>query len=99
MLDLAEADILCAGHTHFPFERRIGQRSAVNLGSVSNPSRHADGTASCVVIDATGPTYDITHRHVDYDMEAVLQQLLDVRHPALGFIEDSYYKRLLNAGG
>ena len=98
MLDLADADILCAGHTHFPLDRRVGQRSAVNLGSVSNPSRHGDGTASYVLIDATGPTADISHRSVDYDMHAVLQQLLDLRHPALGFIEDSYFNRHLNEG-
>ena len=98
MLDLADADILCAGHTHFPLARRVGQRSAVNLGSVSNPSRHGDGTASYVIIDATGPKADISHRSVDYDMQAVLQQLLDLRHPALGFIEDSYFKQHLNEG-
>ena len=55
--------------------------SAVNLGSISNPSRHGDGAASYVVIDATGPEADISHRSVDYDMQAVLQQLLDLRHP------------------
>lgn len=98
MLDLADADILCAGHTHLPLERRVGDRCAVNLGSVSNPSKYGDGTASYVVIDATGPTADISQRHVDYDMQAVLQQLLDLRHPALGFIEDAYFKRHLNVG-
>jgi hypothetical protein len=30
-------------------------------------------------------------------MQAVVQQLLDVRHPALGFIEDSYFNRYLDA--
>ena len=99
LLDLADADILCAGHTHIPLDRRVGRRAAVNLGSVSNPSRHvADRTASYVVIDATGPKADISHRSVDYDMQAVLQQLLDVRHPGLGFIEDSYFNRHLNGG-
>jgi len=98
LLDLADADILCAGHTHFPLVQRVGQRCAVNLGSVSNPSRHGDGTASYVIIDATGPGADISHRSVDYDMQAVLRQLLDLRHPALGFIEDAYFNRHLNRG-
>jgi len=31
-------------------------------------------------------------------MQAVLQQLLDLRHPALGFIEESYFKRHLDTG-
>lgn len=98
MLDLADADILCAGHTHLPLHRCIGRRSAINLGSVSNPSKHGDGTASYVLIDATGTKADISHRSVEYDMRAVLQQLLEVRHPALGFIEDSYFNRHLIAG-
>ena len=96
VLDLADADILCAGHTHVPLHRRVGRRSAVNLGSVSNPSRQGDGTASYVLIDATGSEADIDHRSVSYDMEAVLEQLRDLHHPALGFIEDSYFSRHLN---
>ena len=36
-----------------------------------------------------------THRSVAYDMQAVVQQLLDLRHPALGFVEDAYFARYL----
>jgi predicted phosphodiesterase len=31
------ADIVFGGHTHRPFDRRVGDVRAVNLGSVSNP--------------------------------------------------------------
>lgn len=96
LLDLADADVLCAGHTHVPLARRVGQRSAVNLGSVSNPSRHGDGTASYVLINATGPEATISHRSVSYNVEAVLRELRNLRHPALGFIEDSYFGRHLD---
>ena len=68
----------------------------MNLGSVSNPSRQGDGTASYVLIDATGSEADIDHRSVSYDMEAVQEQLRDLHHPAVGFIEDSYFSRHLN---
>jgi predicted phosphodiesterase len=95
LLDLAEADILCAGHTHVPLQRRVGRRSVVNLGSVSNPSLHSDGTASYVLIDATGPEAEISHRAVAYNIQAVIEQLLEVRHPAVGFIEDRYFRRFL----
>lgn len=94
MLDLADADVLCGGHTHLPLHRQVGRRSVVNLGSVSNPSRHGDScAASYVVVDATGPQAEISHRSVDYDVAAVLRQLHELRHPALGFIEDAYFGR------
>ncbi|WP_195210579.1 metallophosphoesterase family protein [Actinomarinicola tropica] len=99
LLDLADADVLCGGHTHLPLHRRIGRGDVVNLGSVSNPSRHGVGcTASYVVIDATGAAADISHRSVAYDVEEVLRQLHALRHPAVGFIEDSYFGRHVQMG-
>jgi hypothetical protein len=86
---------LCAGHTHVPLQHRVGRRFAVNLGSVSNPSPHSDGTASYVVIDATGPASAISHRAVAYDLQAVIDRLLLLRYPAVGFIGNNYFGRLL----
>jgi hypothetical protein len=42
----AEADLVCAGHTHQATDRQIGAVHAVNLGSVSNPSPTTCGPAT-----------------------------------------------------
>ena len=80
------ADLVIGGHTHDVTDRRIGAVRAVNLGSVSNPTR-TDRQATYVVIDAAPTGHVITHRFVDYDHDAFVQRLHDVRHPAAAYIQ------------
>lgn len=37
ILEQADADILCFGHTHKPYHRILGNRHAINTGSVGKP--------------------------------------------------------------
>lgn len=37
MMAEAKADILCVGHSHFPYHRVIGNKQVINIGSVGKP--------------------------------------------------------------
>ncbi|MCU1430807.1 MAG: phosphodiesterase, family [Actinomycetia bacterium] len=74
------ADIVFAGHTHRPVDRRVGSVRALNLGSVSNPVP-PDLRASYVVVDADVSGHHVQHRRVPYDGEAVIDALERLNHP------------------
>jgi predicted phosphodiesterase len=74
------ADVVFAGHTHWPVDRTTGSVRAVNLGSVSNPLP-PDLRASYVFVDATETGHTIEHRRVDYDHDAVIAALEAINHP------------------
>lgn len=76
----ADADVVCAGHTHRPTDRWVGDVRALNLGSVSNPMTD-DLRASYVVIDADEHHHRIDHRWVAYDRDEVLVRLAQSGHP------------------
>lgn len=80
-----EADLLCVGHTHWPMNFRIENTHVINLGSVSNPQT-PDLCAWYAFLETGSTGYEIVHRQVVYDRNAVIQALQDVRHPAQGFI-------------
>ena len=71
---------MLGGHTHSPFDRRVGSVRAVNLGSVSNPIA-PDLRASYVVIHADETAHRVEHRRVAYDCEAVIRSLERLNHP------------------
>lgn len=79
-----EADLICVGHTHWPMNIRVGDIHMINLGSVSNPRIPSLG-ASYVILEADQTGYRVQHRQVDYDREAVIALLHQVRHPARDF--------------
>jgi predicted phosphodiesterase len=79
------ADLVCGGHTHRADDRMVGATRTVNLGSVSNPLGK-DLRASYVVVEATAARYTVEHRRVDYDQQAVIDQLEQQRHPGRGWI-------------
>jgi diadenosine tetraphosphatase ApaH/serine/threonine PP2A family protein phosphatase len=81
----AAADIVCAGHTHRPTDRWIGDVRAVNLGSVGNPMTD-DLRASYVVIHADGGGHRIEHRRVAYDHDELLRRLARSGHPEEDYI-------------
>ena len=76
----AEADVVLAGHTHQPTDRRIGPIRAVNTGSVSNPITD-DLRASYVIVDADRHGHRLTHRRVAYDRDAFLRDVAASGHP------------------
>jgi putative phosphoesterase len=83
------ADVVFAGHTHDVTDRMIGSIRAVNLGSVSNPTR-ADKCATYVILNADEDGYAIEHRTVSYDIAAVLARLDEVKHPAASYLKHFY---------
>jgi predicted phosphodiesterase len=80
-----EADLVCAGHTHWPLDRQVGEVRAVNLGSVSNPIV-PELCASYVLLEAGSSGYRLQHRQVAYDRAAVIEAVRRSRHPAGAFI-------------
>jgi predicted phosphodiesterase len=81
----APPGLVCAGHTHHPLSRRVGDWHVVNLGSVSNPPG-PDKSASYVILHAGEAGYQVEHRRVSYDLAAVLAMLERQRHPGIAFI-------------
>jgi predicted phosphodiesterase len=79
------ADVVFAGHTHWPVDRHVNGTRAVNLGSVSNPFQH-DLRASFVIVEADPGAHTIEHVRVDYDHEAVIAALEAQLHPARAWI-------------
>jgi predicted phosphodiesterase len=79
------ADVVFAGHTHWPTDRATGSVRAVNLGSVSNPLP-PDLRASYVLVDATEDSHTIENVRVDYDHDAAIAALEAVNHPGRQYL-------------
>jgi predicted phosphodiesterase len=82
---LADADIVCAGHTHQPTDRIVGEVRALNPGSVSNPVVE-DLRASYSIIHADRHGHGVEHRCVAYDTEEFLGRVARSGHPAAEYI-------------
>ena len=70
---VADADIICAGHTHQATDRQIADQRAVNLGSVSNPIT-SDLRATYVIVNDDRHGHRLVHQRVYYDHDAVLAE-------------------------
>jgi predicted phosphodiesterase len=80
-----QAELVCVGHTHRPFERRFNGMRIVNPGAVSL-SLTADKHACYALLDAGTDGVRIEHRRVEYDRAAVIEQLRRVGHPGRDFL-------------
>ncbi len=65
---LAEADLICCGHSHVPFQHQVGGALFVNPGSIG---RQADGDprASYAVLSLMKKRVDVHLYRVAYDVE------------------------------
>ena len=81
----SQADLICVGHTHRPFNIHIGGQHIVNPGSVSNPVG-PDVRACYAMISAAESGYEVDHFRVDYDQQAVIDTLYRINHPGRNFI-------------
>lgn len=62
-----DADIVCVGHTHVPYEIQVGDRRVINPGSVGQP-RDGDPRAAYAIIED-----GVVHfRRVAYDIDETL---------------------------
>jgi diadenosine tetraphosphatase ApaH/serine/threonine PP2A family protein phosphatase len=80
-----EADLVIVGHTHVPLDRQVVRIHVINLGSISNPVTPGL-QATYVLLDADENGYSIQLRRVDYDREAVIKAIEQVRHPTPSFL-------------
>ena len=80
-----DADLIIGGHHHRTLDMTVDGRRAINVGSVSNP-HPPDLRATYVVLDADQSEHQIEFRRVDYDREAVVQRLIELRHPGADWI-------------
>lgn len=85
LLAPAAADLVIVGHTHVPLDRTIDGVRVFNLGSVSNPLR-SRLEASYALLEADSSGYNIQLRYVDYDRQAVIEELQRVKHPSADFL-------------
>jgi diadenosine tetraphosphatase ApaH/serine/threonine PP2A family protein phosphatase len=70
---VAGCDILLFGHTHLPYQKRVGSTLFVNTGSVGKP-KDGDPRAGYVLIDlAKEPKVEF--RRVSYDVELAAQAI------------------------
>jgi putative phosphoesterase len=86
-----EADFLCVGHTHVPYEIQVGGLRVVNPGSVGQ-SRDGDPRASYVIIEDG----QVQFKKVAYDIDETLR-LLQKRDVAPWAVELS--AAVLQTGG
>jgi predicted phosphodiesterase len=85
LLRNCDAEFVCVGHTHCPFEHKIGGVHVVNPGAVSL-SVTADKGASYAILDAGENDYSVRHYSVSYDRAKVIDQLNSMRHPGRGYL-------------
>ena len=76
IFDAADADLVVCGHTHLPFDRRVGETRIVNAGSVGMPFGRPG--ADWLILDADG----VHARHTDYDVQATTASFLATGCPA-----------------
>jgi len=79
----AAADTVVCGHTHMPFDRRVGHVRIVNAGSVGMP--FGEPGASWALL---GP--DIELRHTPYDLEAAADRIRSSAYPLAGEFAERY---------
>jgi diadenosine tetraphosphatase ApaH/serine/threonine PP2A family protein phosphatase len=74
------ATVIC-GHTHMPFDRRVGSTRVVNAGSVGMP--FGEPGADWLLL---GP--DIQFRHTTYDLAHAAGRVRDTDYPQAGDFAD-----------
>jgi putative phosphoesterase len=87
MAQLADcnADLVVVGHSHQRMDEQVGDVRLINLGSVSNPVG-GDLRAKYVILAADETSTTIEPRFVDYDHQAIIDQLETIGHPSAAFI-------------
>ena len=74
-----EADFLCVGHTHVPYEIQVGGLRVVNPGSVGQP-RDGDPRAAYAIYDLMRNVVEL--RRVEYDIPTTQRKILAAGLPS-----------------
>lgn len=71
-MEPADAEFLIVGHSHIPMNRKLGNLTIINPGSVGQ-SRDGDIRTSCAVFDTENGK--IEHLRLDYDIASVCEKI------------------------
>lgn len=83
------ADITFCGHTHWPWDVRMGEKRIVNVGSVGNPNVPSlNACWTLISADETG--YQLEQFEVPYDHQAIIDLTLEKNQPGSEFICNHY---------
>lgn len=85
ILNGCNADVVCVGHNHWVVDRTVNGVRVLNPGSISNPLP-PDLRASYMLIEANEVGYQVQVRRVEYDRDAAIDQVRQIRHPAADYI-------------
>lgn len=85
VLKNCDADIVCVGHTHYPFEHTVGSVHVINPGAISL-SVAKDKSANYALLDAQETEYSMRRYRVPYDRAEVIDQLTKMRHPGREYL-------------
>ena len=80
MLSGEAADVVLCGHTHLPYQRRVGDIDLINVGSAGKP-KDGDPRAAYAVIDI-GDAVKAAFVRVTYDFEAAARAIESTDLPA-----------------
>lgn len=67
-----KGDVICFGHTHRPWWRKVDGVHFVNTGSVGRP-KDGDWRAGYVILEVGGKEVNVTFVRVEYDLERAMQ--------------------------
>lgn len=79
------ADLIFVGHHHLVMDLQVNHIHIINPGSVSN-SFPPDLRASYGILEADKTDHRFQFLRVDYDRDAVIAQLVNLRHPGAKYI-------------
>jgi hypothetical protein len=74
------AEVIAFGHYHVPFVRRLDQWTLLDVASVGMP-RDGDQRGVYAVLDWEQGTWQIEHRRVAFDIQAVARDYAAVGYP------------------
>jgi putative phosphoesterase len=77
IMEQADADIMCFGHTHKPYHRILGNKHAINTGSVGKPKDgDSRGCYAMLTIGEDGKL-GVEFMRFEYDVEKAAKAVLD----------------------
>ena len=68
----ANADVIVCGHTHRPYDKRVGEARFINVGSAGKP-KDGDPRACWALLETAADT--VVFRRVEYDVEAAARAI------------------------
>jgi putative phosphoesterase len=71
-----DAQVVCVGHTHYPYTLEVGDKLVINPGSVGQP-RDGDPRASYAIIE----NQRVELKHVEYPVEDTVRTVLESSLP------------------